>query len=661
MANRLIRGNLLNTIKELRKLPRPKPVNYVPASVQAIVPVSNSQPKKSKELAWVLAERRDILSGGFGHAYSLTRDEIGLLGGLTVLQNFRIPYDGGQNGELFIHWFYRDRLSDKLSRCEIFHLNMLHYFNVLDRVEVIHIRCAAKVGMTLAMKKAIEVLSSGKATVDFKIVPQKNSWEHDTFKECVEYAIQTGKFVYYTHFKGVTHIIDSNLRGAYRNNAGSRITPFNVLYWCYVMYRYLFVDAPVGSRVIGPLYYPNRPTLHYVNRGITPSWSLPLHGHYTGSFQAFDGSLLKSRMEELGATQEERNRSLWISDPYTVEQFLTICFKPNEVSSLCTITGSYEMYTRKVLPKYKQEFDTLYRDTSDSHNNICVANGTYKWIGGTDTFNWAMCKALIDMGYTVYYYAPDMDGTGITEKYLQEIGVRPYTEGIPLIACFANQQSGLHFVGKCPVVQTCHSAFTMLEYPIKGASAYISISEEIQLYLKVRGFQTEIIRNGIDLNRYCSKRPLNVTPKVLSICQGDDTLLKDACAKLGWRFINVPKEVGSRIWHIEDLINDADIVVGIGRSLYDAMACGRACISWDNRKLNPFNGCGYVTADNWYACAKTNFTGRGFPQIHTVDGLVAELKKYNPEDGKVMRSFAEKELDAHKNVKRYLDILGIQC
>lgn len=58
-------------------------------------------------------------------------------------------------------------------------------------------------------------------------------------------------------------------------------------------------------------------------------------------------------------------------------------------------------------------------------NTICVANGTYKWIGGTDTFNWAMCKALVDKGYKVYYYAPDMDGNGVTEKYLREIGVTP--------------------------------------------------------------------------------------------------------------------------------------------------------------------------------------------------------------------------------------------
>lgn len=652
MANRLIRDNLLNTIKELRKLPRPKPVNRVPASVQAVVP----QPKQStpKDMSYVIAQRRSLLSGL--HAYNFK--SLPLFERLCTLQSYRTPYDGEQCGELFIHWYYMDRRDDRLSYCETFHLNMLQYFNVLDRVEVIHVRCATRNGMTTAMQRAKEILSRGKASVDFKVVPQKASWEHDTFRECVEHAVSTGKFTYYTHFKGVSHVVDSNLRGSYRNGkAILKQTPLNILYWCYVMYRYLFGDAPESARVIGPLYYPRRPTLHYLKRGIAPEWSLPIQGHYTGSFQAFDGAFLSRRFEELGVSYEERGRSLWVSDPYTVEQFLTLCFRPSEISSLCNVSGAYELYDRGVLPTYKKDFDSLYIGGS---KNICVANGTYKWIGGTDTFNWAMCKAFVDLGYTVYYYAHDMDGTGVTEKYLQEIGVIPYVEGTPLLACFANQQSGAHFIGRCPVIQTCHSAYTNLELPVKGVTACVSISEEIQNHLNVRGWHTDIIRNGIDLVRYSPKKPLREVPRVLSICQGDDTLLKEACSRLGWQVKSVPKEVGSRIWHIEGLINEADLVVGIGRSLYDAMACGRACMSWDNRRLNPFSGCGYVTTDRWYEFARTNFTGRGFPQIHTVEGLTAELRKYRMEDGVAMRSMAEKELDMRRNVRKYLSMVGVE-
>lgn len=623
--HRLGRGNLLATLKELRKA----------AGMQRRNAVLNQE-----------------------HNYNWTTDETALFNRLTTLQDYRLSYTGEPHGELFIHWFYRDRSVDRLSKCEIFHLNMLQYFNVLDKVETIHIRCAAKDVMSGAMKDAIGILSKGKASVDFKIVAPTGGWEHDTFKECVEYAVDSGKFVYYTHFKGVTHVVDSVLKGVYRNGAATcDITPLNILYWCYVMYRYMFVDVPAGASAIGPLYYPACATMHYNRKQLAPTWCFVPDGHYTGSFQAFDGKVLRSKFLEMGASRERRDTELWVSDPYTVEQFLTLLFRPSEVSSACSVSRAYTLYDRGVLPQYKSDFDKLYSVLS---NAICVSNGTYKWIGGTDTFNWAMCKALVDMGYSVYYYAPDMDGNGVTEKYLREIGAMPYTEGIPLLACFANQQSGKHFVGKCPVVQTCHSAYTSLEMPIKGAKCYVSVTEEIQKHLKVHGYSTPVIMNGIDLERYCSKVPLRTSNlRVLSICQGDDTLLKEACASLGWDFRSVPKKVDERIWHIEDLINEADIVVGIGRSLYDAMACGRVCISWDNRRLNPYCGCGYITAENWYAAARTNFTGRGFAQIYTADKLVDELKKYNVADGATMRSFAEKELDMRKNVLKYLAMAGI--
>lgn len=639
-----VRDSLLSAVGELRKLRKPSGTADKGASHPA-------------DLRAYVNARRNIFRS------SLSSSRLGAVGKslfdrLTTLSNYRAFYDGPQRGELFVHWYYRERNGDKLSLCEIFHLNMLQYFNVMDKVEVIHVRCAYKGGRTAAMDRAIGILQSGRASVDFKVVEPVAGWEHDTFKECVEYAVDSGKFVYYAHIKGVTHVVDPVLKGGYRNGAATRdITPLDVLYWCYVMYRYMFSDVPDGAVAIGPLYYPGRLTLHYSRKPLAPKWCLVPGGHYTGSFQAMDGLVLRKKFLEMGASRELRDSELWISDPYTVEQFLTLMFSPSEVSSACNVSGAYTLYDRGVLPQYKSDFDKLYAVPS---NAVCVANGTYKWIGGTDTFNWAMCKALVDKGYSVYYYAPDMDGNGVTEKYLREIGVMPYTDGIPLLACFANQQSGKRFVGKCPVVQTCHSAYTSLEMPIKGAKCCVSVTEEIQAHLKVHGYSTPVIMNGIDLQRYCSKVPLHTeSPRVLSICQGDDTLLKEACASLGWEFRSVPKKVDGRIWHIEDWINEADIVVGIGRSLYDAMACGRVCISWDNRKLNPYCGCGYITADNWYSAARTNFTGRGFAQIYTVAQLMAELKKYNAADGAVMRGFAEKELDMRKNVLKYLSMAGI--
>lgn len=362
MKNRLTRGNLLATIKELKKHPRPKVANPVPASVQAIVPASNPQPKKSKELARAIAQRRAILSGASSWLYSLSAVESELFDRLTTLQDFRIPYEGEPHGDLFVHWFYRERNIDRLSKCEIFHLNMLQYFNALDKVEVIHIRCASTVGLTDAMKNAIAILSKGKATVDFKIVPQARSWEHDTIKEAVEFAIDTGRFVYYTHFKGVSRIGDSSLGLSVSRHKYGEI---DVLYWSYILYASLF-DSSL-SRGFNGVILRNGVNCSYTTHNYDCSWCVHKRRpnyHYVGSFQSFDGRVLSERFKRLGMSKADRLDRLWVNDPYTVEMFLSLCSVPQETAftHLGIGIGSYNLYKSRKYRASLYAFTNLYKE-----------------------------------------------------------------------------------------------------------------------------------------------------------------------------------------------------------------------------------------------------------------------------------------------------------
>ena len=226
------------------------------------------------------------------------------------------------------------------------------------------------------------------------------------------------------------------------------------------------------------------------------------------------------------------------------------------------------------------------------------------------------------------------------------------------VAITCQQTATMFFLNKCKVLQLLNSKFTTLEYPVNSAS-YVAISNEIKDFNKEKfGIDVPMILNGIDLNRYKPNSELHTTPRVFSICQGDDKLLEQACNELNYEFKSVPKNVGNRIWNVEELIKDSDIVVGIGRSAFVGMACGKCVISWDNRGLNPNTGCGYITPDNFIACSNTNLTGRGYPQLDTIDKLKTELLKYNPNDGKLLREIAEQYLNADTNAKLYLELLG---
>jgi len=112
------------------------------------------------------------------------------------------------------------------------------------------------------------------------------------------------------------------------------------------------------------------------------------------------------------------------------------------------------------------------------------------------------------------------------------------------------------------------------------------------------------------------------------------------------------------IWHLESLINEADLVVGIGRSVYDAMACGRPVISFDKRKYSQALGDGYLNAQNLEVSIRHNCSGRGSGKTMDAESFKEELKKYNPSDGQFLRDFALKEFNIEKSVQQYLDVLA---
>lgn len=288
-----------------------------------------------------------------------------LLCRLTTLNDYSMPYDGDSKGELFIHWWYRDRNADLLTTCEIFHLNMLRYFNVMDKVDTIHIRCIAESdSITGAMQEAISILSKGRCTLDFKISSRNSrKWEHDTFKEATEYAVSSGKFVYYTHFKGVSRIGDLRLGIAPRLLRGS--TDLDIYYWCYLMYLALF-NAPSDAKAIGPLIHLGL-NHSYRNRDI--KWSNLCKGnevfHYCGSFQAFDGRYISDCLEACSlGTFQARLDNLWVGDPYAVEMFLSMVTLKDDVYSLDVdfkdTTGMYNIYRSHKIPQYREDFLNLY-------------------------------------------------------------------------------------------------------------------------------------------------------------------------------------------------------------------------------------------------------------------------------------------------------------
>lgn len=285
---------------------------------------------------------------------------------------------------------------------------------------------------------------------------------------------------------------------------------------------------------------------------------------------------------------------------------------------------------------------------------ILVGNYYLQKTGGSENYTYALATTLKKMGHEVEYFG----------FVLGEVSKKLESEGITFMH---NKQYDLILANHVPVVerlflhgftiQTCHGALVELEQPSPYADAYVSVTEEVHNHLKELGFDSDIMLNGIDCERFSPKRPLQKElTNVLSLCQSDEsnTFLRECCESIGVNFSSCNKHTDN-VWAIEEEINKADLVIGIGRSLYDAMACGRCVLSFDNRDyVNQALGDGYINKDNISESIKNNCSGRRFRKQFTKESLVEELRKYNPNDGQWAREYALEHLNMKKSAERYI-------
>jgi len=100
------------------------------------------------------------------------------------------------------------------------------------------------------------------------------------------------------------------------------------------------------------------------------------------------------------------------------------------------------------------------------------------------------------------------------------------------------------------------------------------------------------------------------------------------------------------------LMLEADIVVGYGRCIVEAMACGRAAYVWDH-----MGGDGWVTAASYPVLEADGFGGRATGAGVDAGRLVADLAAYDPEMGVVNRDIAIREHGPRQHAQALVGLL----
>jgi glycosyltransferase involved in cell wall biosynthesis len=286
--------------------------------------------------------------------------------------------------------------------------------------------------------------------------------------------------------------------------------------------------------------------------------------------------------------------------------------------------------------------------------NILVANNSLDRLGGSETFTFSLIKSLVSKGHLVEYFTFNLGS--VSNSIENELKVK-FMSKKTYDLILANHKTCVSFLyRKGFLIQTCHGIFPSLEQPSLLADAYVSISNEVYNHLLNKGLKSKIIWNGIDVDRFKPEKPINQRLKnVLSLCHSDEAnnIVSKACELLGVSFEALNK-FDNADWQVEEYINKNDLVVGLGRSAYEAMACGRPVIIFDSRKYMDSFGDGYLREILGLSLLN-NCSGRYSGTKYNSETLSQELLKYDPADGEFLRDFAVKNLNINLKVEEYLD------
>lgn len=289
------------------------------------------------------------------------------------------------------------------------------------------------------------------------------------------------------------------------------------------------------------------------------------------------------------------------------------------------------------------------------HINVLVATNHLDSLGGTETYTYALIEELVKRENIKVEYFTFKKGE-VSNRIENDLNVSFLSKKkYDLILANHNKViDELYFKGI--TVQTCHGIYPDLEQPSYNADFYVAVSLEVQNHLKGLGFDSKIILNGINNERFKPvKRVNDRMTNVLSLCQSElaNDILKCCCEELELNFKSLNK-FRNPIWNVENLINDADIVIGLGRSVYEAMSCGRPIIVFDDRPYFDSMGDGYVKEFLEYSILN-NCSGRYLKKRFDKELLKKELLKYKSGDSIFFRDYAIANLNIKIVVDNYLE------
>jgi hypothetical protein len=284
-------------------------------------------------------------------------------------------------------------------------------------------------------------------------------------------------------------------------------------------------------------------------------------------------------------------------------------------------------------------------------------------IGGTETYVLTVAEQLDRLAHEVAIFSPE-PGKGL--EVARERGIAVVEAG------------GLEDQFDAALVQDAAVAYEVAELCPRARSVFVGHSENFEpqsppqlpgtvdllvamndrVEQRLRSFPTDLevvrLRQPIDTERFVAAGPLPERPRqalLLSnnIVSDREAMLERACREAHLELVRVGGSQG-QVTDPRPALAAADIVIGYGRGILEAMACGRAVFVYDWA-----GGAGWVTGDNYRAHEAAGFGGRSEP-VFDATGLERAFSRYDRSMGPVNHDLVLAHHRANVHVQQLIEI-----
>lgn len=287
-------------------------------------------------------------------------------------------------------------------------------------------------------------------------------------------------------------------------------------------------------------------------------------------------------------------------------------------------------------------------------------------LGGSESYLLTVAEQFDRLGHEVTIYATE---PGAGAAVAEERGLPVVSEdGLPAELDAALVQDGgvSYRIAErhpdLPQLFVAHSSMFDLQAPpqLDGAvGAVVAMNDRIATRLRRYAVEVEVVRlhQPIDTHRFVPRGPLPETPRsalLLSNTPHADRIemIESACADAEIELKRLGGVAG-RTTDIRPGLAEADLVIGYGRSILEAMACGRAAYVYDWKGAD-----GWVTKDSYPAIEAGGFAGTTGAEILDRESLSAALRRYSPRMGPVNHDLVMANHRAARHAEKLIELLS---